>query len=129
MPLSPFFLQPVQRILATHIKESPCNGLQEELEPGHHSVTSVAFLNDTMFASAGASDGTIKFWDLRKTSNFFNVPSSVFTHGFFFSLAILDFLRESLHSFSGRASSVDALLSVSAGNKQFVFIASLQNCL
>ena len=84
IPLEAIFLQPVRRIVAAHIKESPCNGQQRKLEPDHHSVTSVAFLNDTVLASAGASDGTIKLWDLRKTFKFFNV--SMFTHGFLFPL-------------------------------------------
>jgi WD40 repeat protein len=43
-------------------------------------VTSVAFLDDTVLASAGANDGTVKLWDLRKT--FYNVPSSSFIHFF-----------------------------------------------
>ena len=67
----------MQRIIAAHVKESSCSGgsSKRKVEPNHHSVTSVAFLDDTVLASAGANDGTVKLWDLRKT--FYNVPSLI----------------------------------------------------
>jgi WD40 repeat protein len=92
------FPQPVQRILAAHVKESSCNAgssRQRKVEPNHHSVTSVAFLDDTVLASAGANDGTVKLWDLRKT--FYNVPNSIFTIRNFSSFVIIGFLSENLH--------------------------------
>jgi WD40 repeat protein len=61
--------------------ESLSNDQQSKSKPDPHSVTSVAFLNDMVFASAGASDGTIKLWDLRKI--FVKVQISIFTHGIF----------------------------------------------
>ena len=72
-------LQPVQRILSAHVKEASssknsASGNQQSkrrMEQNHHSVTSVVFLDDTVLASSGANDGTVKLWDLRKT--FFHV--------------------------------------------------------
>jgi WD40 repeat protein len=78
------FSQPVQRILAAHVQESSFHGRQRDLEAVRHSVTSVAFLDDTLLASAGASDGTVKIWDLRM--NFYNVPGSIFAHQVLFPL-------------------------------------------
>jgi WD40 repeat protein len=103
----------VQRILAAHVKEyaslsRTCPGggqtlMRRKTEQNHHSVTSVVFLDDTVLASAGANDGTIKLWDLRKTC--YKVKTSFG----------IDFVCKKLIDFAGRQACGNQKLFISPG--------------
>ena len=81
-------MQPLQQVCNAHLKEcsntnsSRPSGLAKsgaargkkalaanKASAGSPSVTSVVFLDEYLLASAGATDGAVKLWDLRKAWN------------------------------------------------------------
>ena len=81
-------MQPLQQVCNAHLKEcsntnsSRPSGLARsgaargkkalaanKASAGSPSVTSVVFLDEYVLASAGATDGAVKLWDLRKSWN------------------------------------------------------------
>ena len=81
-------MQPLQQVCNAHLKEcSNTNNSRpsalaksgaargkkalaaNKASAGSPSVTSVVFLDEYVLASAGATDGAVKLWDLRKAWN------------------------------------------------------------
>ena len=64
---------PAQAIPNAHVREdqrSLATSKAKRSTGTQHSVTSVVFIDDTVVATAGANDGVVKLWDLRKSFSF-----------------------------------------------------------
>ncbi len=66
-------MQPLQQVCNAHAKSGAARGKKasaaNKASAGSPSVTSVVFLDEYVLASAGATDGAVKLWDLRKAWN------------------------------------------------------------
>ncbi|XP_054714542.1 denticleless protein homolog [Uloborus diversus] len=68
MPLGFYFEKPAISIKGAHSRtRSPISSCKKSSKDTVSSISSVAFQDSRYLASAGAADGIIKMWDLRKT--------------------------------------------------------------
>jgi WD40 repeat protein len=83
--LSPSRRQPLQQVVNAHLRDCSNTSTNKAGLAGHSnragasgrrrnpqgspSVTSVVFIDEYVLASAGANDGAVKLWDLRKSWN------------------------------------------------------------